>query len=108
MGKVPAVVAWFLIIHIMTIGIYDAWAMMYRGRIYTISFALMAIAKEFPIVPCLLGIVVGHLFFPQQPASQIVNGAQEMITPAVQDRSHFRQGDEPDTAAQHMRERHNG
>lgn len=62
---VPKVVAWILFIHLITIGIYDFWAALYRGRNYTVSFALLSLVQSMPIVGILFGILIGHLFFPQ-------------------------------------------
>lgn len=84
MGRliVPTTVAWFLILIFLTVGLYDAWAAMYKPREYTVSFALLAIAREFPIIAIVVGIIIGHLFFPQLPASRIINGHETEIVPS--------------------------
>ncbi len=46
--------------------VYDVWTLSARGYNTTISWNLYAMAMRFPIVPFALGIVAGHLFWPNR------------------------------------------
>lgn len=49
---------------IAVISVYDIWTLRVRGYTTTISWNLYGFTKKFPIVGVLIGIVVGHLFWP--------------------------------------------
>lgn len=50
---------------IAVILLYDAWAAR-RGEGYTMSFHLAVWSRQWPIIPLLAGILLGHLFFPNR------------------------------------------
>jgi hypothetical protein len=56
---------------VAVIAAYDVWTYAQRGYQTTISYMLLSAARERPIVAALIGLVVGilfgHLFWPQQP-----------------------------------------
>lgn len=43
---------------------YDVWTLTVRGYATTISWNMFQMASRFPIIACALGIVLGHLFWP--------------------------------------------
>ncbi len=46
--------------------IYDVWTLTKRGYNTTISWNLYVMAIRFPIVPFAIGVVAGHLFWPNR------------------------------------------
>ena len=44
--------------------IYDLFTVLERGSETTISVQLFEFSKKYPIVPFVLGIVFGHIFWP--------------------------------------------
>lgn len=56
----------FLILVLMTVA-YDIFAYKVWGVDATISRVTLAWAREWPVVPFSVGVVVGHLFWPQRP-----------------------------------------
>ena len=62
------VVAIVLLFVLLVVGIYDAIAIMFFGEGYTISMVVKSWARHFPILAVLVGIVVGHLFWPVEPS----------------------------------------
>ena len=46
---------------------WDVFAYLRGGNESTISRVVLEASKDWPIIPLLAGIVVGHLFFPQTP-----------------------------------------
>jgi len=47
---------------------WDVFAYLRGGNESTISRVVLESSRDWPIIPLLAGIVVGHLFFPQTPA----------------------------------------
>lgn len=55
----------FLLIHLM-IGSWDLWCVA-QGRVSdTVSRVIWEACTSFPILPFMLGIIVGHLLWPQR------------------------------------------
>lgn len=48
--------------------IYDVWTLIVRGYDSTISANLYRFSQRFPIVAVALGVVIGHLFWPNLAA----------------------------------------
>lgn len=44
--------------------IYDIFILLKKGSKYTISSVLLELGKKYPIIPFFLGIVFGHIFWP--------------------------------------------
>lgn len=55
----------FIIAAIAVIIGYDVWMLAARGYKSTISFTMLTAAQTWPIIPFAIGIVFGHLFWPQ-------------------------------------------
>lgn len=45
---------------------YDVWTLIVRGYNTTISWNLYRFTQRFPIVGVAIGVVVGHLFWPNR------------------------------------------
>ncbi len=43
---------------------YDFFAIARYGRDATISLVLLDVSRDYPIIPCGLGLVAGHVFWP--------------------------------------------
>ena len=56
----------FIVLVVALITLYDVWTLWRRGYNTTVSWNLYIIARRFPIVPFLVGLLVGHLWFPNQ------------------------------------------
>lgn len=52
-----------LIINIIIIALYDTFVMYHVGRQATITDVVYQISCRWPIVPCVVGAVIGHLFW---------------------------------------------
>ena len=52
---------------VMVIGIIDVIAVLSGGALPSVSDRLYLWSQRFPILPFLIGIVIGHLFFPLHP-----------------------------------------
>lgn len=53
----------FLSVVSMLIAAYDIWAVLYRGRMDTISAAIWQLSTQQPIIPFAAGFLAGHLFW---------------------------------------------
>jgi len=58
------VVSMVLISVILIIFLYDAIALMFWDHTYTISYVVKSWSRYFPILPLVVGICLGHLFWP--------------------------------------------
>jgi hypothetical protein len=56
----------FSLLALGLIVVFDVWTLMKRGYATTISWTLYGMALRFPIIPFALGVVVGHLFWPNR------------------------------------------
>ncbi len=56
-----------LLLHLCLVFVvaWDIWAWATGRRDQTVSFIVQAWSKNFPIMPLLAGIILGHLFWPQ-------------------------------------------
>lgn len=66
----PRLTAILIVISVVVVGVYDLLAYSQGGYGATISKVLMDAAYANPILPLVVGIVVGHLFWPQPGAAQ--------------------------------------
>jgi TctA family transporter len=53
-----------IIIVLSMSGAYDVYATFYLDHSSTVSYLLQSWAVQFPILPLLVGILLGHLFWP--------------------------------------------
>lgn len=60
----PTVTRMALLLTLVCLLGYDLFAVYKFGYDGTISLVVFTLAKAYPIIPFLAGIVVGHLFFP--------------------------------------------
>lgn len=60
----PTVTRMSLLFTLIALLAYDLFAVYKFGYDGTISLVVFTLAKAYPIVPFLAGVVVGHLFFP--------------------------------------------
>lgn len=56
----------FIFIMIFLIGAYDVFVIMQAGSSASISHKLLNWSMEFPMVPFIAGVLVGHLFWPMK------------------------------------------
>lgn len=60
----PTVTRMVLLMTLVCLLGYDLFAVYKFGYEGTISLVVFTMAKSYPIIPFLAGVVVGHLFFP--------------------------------------------
>ena len=60
----PTVTLMVLLLTLICLLGYDLFAVYRFGYEGTISLVVFTMAKAYPIIPFLAGIIVGHLFFP--------------------------------------------
>jgi hypothetical protein len=61
---------------ILAVGLWDVVAAA-RGRHHdTISIVVMEWSRAFPIIPLILGLVLGHLFWPQHVPVHVLPSSQ--------------------------------
>jgi hypothetical protein len=60
----PTVTRLALLLTLICLLGYDLFAVYRFGYEGTISLVVFTMAKSYPIIPLLTGIVIGHLFFP--------------------------------------------
>lgn len=63
-----AAVAIVLLVVLQIVAIYDSVALMFFGREHTVSFVLASWSSHFPIIPIVVGMLIGHLFWPVAPS----------------------------------------
>lgn len=61
---------YFSLAVIAAIIVYDVWTLLKRGYKTTISWNLYQLAIKVPIVGVAIGVVVGHLFWPNRAAGK--------------------------------------
>jgi hypothetical protein len=59
------VTTWIILVIGLMIGVVDVWLLVRLGHEATISHQLLLASRNYPIVPFLFGVLMGHLFFPQ-------------------------------------------
>lgn len=52
----------------LALGLWDLYARRYPGG--TLSEVLLSSARAAPLVPFLFGVLMGHLFWPQEPENK--------------------------------------
>ncbi len=57
--------AWWIVALIAIAVSYDVFAYVHWGYEGTISFKALTASKNYPIIPFAIGVVAGHLFWPQ-------------------------------------------
>ena len=55
----------FLVATLLAVGAYDWWLYLTEGPSATISAEVLSTSRKWPVVPLLVGILMGHLFWPQ-------------------------------------------
>jgi hypothetical protein len=63
--KRPTVI--FIVFWVALLTVYDVWALT-KGYEFTVSSTLLQAARDWPIIPLVVGILIGHLFFPNRAA----------------------------------------
>jgi hypothetical protein len=56
------IIGMFLLAVILLIGFWDVWVGAAYGEPWTVSYQLSAWARRWPVLPLLIGILIGHLF----------------------------------------------
>jgi len=59
-----------LILLCLVIGLYDIYCIYRLDREDTVSFQLRSWNQRFPLLGVMIGILIGHLFFPLPPPKQ--------------------------------------
>ena len=72
----PTVTRLTLLLTLIALLGYDLFAVYQFGYEGTISLVVFTMAKAFPIIPFLAGVVVGHLFFPIEGANARSSGKE--------------------------------
>lgn len=60
------VVALLLLILLAVVGVYDLLALVSHGRFSTVTVAIVSWSRQWPILPFIAGVIIGHLFFPAE------------------------------------------
>lgn len=53
----------FIAFIVIAITIFDFWVIFKKGRYESISYKIIDLSHKYPLIPFLLGIVSGHLFW---------------------------------------------
>lgn len=64
MNNAPVVVAVALLLMFFLVGIYDSYLLAFGVQGVTVSSVIQGWASSYPVLPFLLGVVAGHLFWP--------------------------------------------
>lgn len=56
----------FLLLFVTAFTVYDVWTLAVRGYDTTVSWVLYQASQQWPIIPFALGVLAGHLFFPNR------------------------------------------
>jgi hypothetical protein len=54
-----------LAVTLAAVGGYDVFAALFLGRAATVSATILDLSRSHPILPFLIGVLVGHLLWPQ-------------------------------------------
>lgn len=54
---------------IVFVGAYDLIVGMRFGRTETVSYQMVLLSQEWPVIPLVAGLILGHIFWPQGPVS---------------------------------------
>lgn len=54
----------FIVVAVILIVVFDIIALMLWGENGSLSRVMLAIARQWPIAPFALGVIVGHIFWP--------------------------------------------
>src|SRR6476660_1434960 len=57
-----------LLCFVLAVGVFDFIALQSNGRLMTISQVIQGWSSQYPLIPLLTGVVLGHLFFPTRIA----------------------------------------
>lgn len=57
--------AWVLVAVVALLIVWDVFAQLRWGYTGTISYDILTASKNHPLIPLSIGIVMGHLFWPQ-------------------------------------------
>lgn len=57
--------AWILVLFVTGLICWDVFAYIHWGYTGTISYDVLTASLKHPLIPLLVGIVSGHLFWPQ-------------------------------------------
>lgn len=74
-------VAGVLMFCITFVGIYDVIALAAWGQAYTVSYVIKGWSSQFPMIPLIIGLVLGHILWPVGLLSS--NDGKEKPPPAV-------------------------
>jgi hypothetical protein len=69
----------FIILALVLIFTVDLILIWWRGYTATISWTLLVWSKKFPVIPFLVGITMGHLFWPNEIPDQDCKPKQEQV-----------------------------
>ncbi len=64
--KFSYVVSIGFILMFMLVGVYDLLAIMSKGKLESVTSHIQAWSQEFPLLPFVLGAIIGHLFWPSK------------------------------------------
>ena len=62
--QLQAIMCWWLVITLGSVGMYDVYAVLFVGGNSTVSFELYELGKRMPTLYLGLGILIGHIVLP--------------------------------------------
>jgi hypothetical protein len=63
----PAVMAWWLVLQLALIGIWDVYCYLADVPTATVTAVVQGWVKDIPMLAIAIGVILGHLFFPTRP-----------------------------------------
>ena len=60
---VPDIATWTLVVVLVAVGVVDVWLALTPGAM-TVTGRIQELSASYPVVPLLVGMLVGHLFWP--------------------------------------------
>ena len=65
-NRLKKVTAIFIVLTIVIIAVYDVWVYIQAGGDATISRIVYNFSKDWPIVNIIIGVLLGHFYWPQK------------------------------------------
>ena len=58
-----AITAMLLALALAATGIYDCYVALVHGPAFTVTYVIRTYSREYPMIPFLVGCLIGHLFW---------------------------------------------
>lgn len=79
MNKLSRLTIAFVVVLVVVVTAFDVWTLAFRGYETTISWVIYKASQGWPIIPYALGVLTGHLFFPNHAGGQKDNAARQQV-----------------------------